>query len=1855
MQLQDIWTEADALLATPPPKRPTATAMAGDIALPSVWDEADAILSTPPVKPARPLTPAGAGRGTPPLDPLGMTPDEATLVDRTRTSQAALPPPPVPPRPPAPETPTTPGFFNPKTGVQVRTPALFDSPLDTPLEGVVQTAAGLGGVARAAMAPTGPPVPGRPSVVNPKTGSIHQVANVDPATIQAGNDLAEGVMKAATPLIVGAAVAQPMATAVALVQASLVAQVGQQAAAAAGATPEVQTLVGNVAAVLSGSLSVAQARDAVLQSARAVALAGKLSGEALPSEIRTAGGNIVRPGYHAPIELLDRGTASTTTPSNLGAAPPETWRDIIDTIRAPEAAAETSAGPIASASLTPETRAEMDRVLQEPPHAVETRQQPSGNLTEHPGDGGQRPPAAAVGGGGAEQRSSTAVVEPPAGPVAPGGPTPIAPDTLTEIDRVLGTPQTSAPTERRMEAPDAGIREEPPAVAPAGPLAPGGVEERVDVAGGGAQPEGGRPPGGRPRPSTARAAADARAAEAEGLDTLVAAAQAEGHTGDATALRTELADRLQLIKDLDAEFHETGRDPERLLRDIARLGGLSVGAETGLKGELRWLKEFQDNIGGTAVHPRTQFGQVRGVQGVFNERGLSVDDMLTQLQQEPRYAHLDDLSTFLEEIRAAATADRPATAIDRLRAGLGERWWETIGTATPSAEDTLDTGETQTRLPGAEPARQVGQADTSFRAPVQATSDDFAQDFLGENDVPIEVEGDLFNDEPGSQGMPRREGPPVPERPAPSRGFFGKQELPANRPTTLPSRRFGVMKIRPLPVAEIVGKLTDLFGGVPVNTGRLYGGYLGVYQSDKESIRVQVADDLHVIAHEMGHHLDMAIMEGSVVFNRGPIAKELKALGAPTSMPSYTPAQQRREGTAEFFRRWLTDETDTPRVGTGVGQTLAQEAPRFTAAFEQYLDRHPKIAKGLREIRNDVARYLALPAEEQARLHIDFEGGGRQILKQASALFKAATTPEGRRRATAYLSSLWMDDLAAIRLMEEALDAGRPVDIAESAYAQARLARGHAAKAEGFLAFGVRDTDGTFIGRSFDSAIAPVYDRLEDFALYAAGRRAGTMHRRGKESGFTASQIAATIAKYQSPEFDQALAGLREFHTAMLDYMVEGGVLSPASRAHLLKVEPDYIPYQRILDGVSEVLTGKKIANRSTPVKRLKGSGRRLANPLETVIRNTHQTVSTVEQNRAMGNLVRKALKTQGHGQWLEEIPAPKVATRFKLNQLTGQIRTLLEDNGVEFPEGGLGLDEMLDELATVFTPRQFARGNEQIVTWLDGGTLRWFEIHDQDLYEALTAIGPRGVEGVMTVFQLSAGVLRKMATSTVGFLIRNPARDQLTAMVQSRSNYRPGLDWIKGLFHYVGKDAVYQLYVNSLADQATFASPNRDLLRKRLHELGEGPLRKLLDHTLLGPFDGLSALSHAGESATRIGEFARTLDNADFWEPGLSAADKRTMLTQGALNARDVSQDFQRKGRYSRQWDNYSAFFAARVGGYGRMWEAFEENPTRFMWKALTLSLVSVLLWQLNHDDDEYNELPGWERNYYWHIPLSMVGGTGFVKVPKPFELGQIFGTGPELALEMLSKDDPAIANRLPDKTTATQMFQQLFMTAVLPVMEVFANYDYFRDRTIVNPWQEGLAAPLQYNRWTSETSKALGELLDVSPAKVDTLIYGYTAGVGQGVLEYGLDPLLGASHRPAGGPGRWPAIGTLYRPNATAEAESLTEFFTARDALAGLKASVKQYRDMGREDRAQALVAKNRRLAPFEAGIPAAERQLKDLRDGINQVFASKTLLPEEKRQALDALYLQMIQIARTALGKKPLARKPPVPDRPSAATRP
>ncbi len=1195
-----------------------------------------------------------------------------------------------------------------------------------------------------------------------------------------------------------------------------------------------------------------------------------------------------------------------------------------------------------------------------------------------------------------------------------------------------------------------------------------------------------------------------------------------------------------------------------------------------------------------------------------------------------------DVATFkVDGEKVGAETERAvvmsATSIDQIGAGMKP------SAGIVNAYEKLPSYEKQLRERVASEADRVASAARTLANPSKAIEEaKRAKQRIAELETILKAEG-LANEaartsKGRTQDQPASE--PVAERDEPEVAGM------ASAVGTLPPRPQPQTETVALPISEIVNKLSLIFDKVPVSVGHYKQRFRAIYKMDAQAVRSRKANDLYAIAHEFGHHLDMALMRGSAIHKRGDIAQELKQLGAPTSKPSYTAAMRRAEGAAEFFRIWLIEP-----------ERLPLEAPKYLAEFDRYMVGHPEIHAGILEVRDDIQQYLSLSGLEQLSLHINFTGGSTSILSRAQRLIDIAVDADQRRDALAYLSAQWVDDLAWLNRAERDITKGNPIDITQSAYVLARLASGASEKAEGFLRFGVRNAAGQIIGTSLDKAIAPVVHRLHDFDKYRVAVHAQELHAEGIETGLAPGQVAQTIAALRSPEFDTALDNMRDFYRAKRQYLVESGILSPQGAKAMEKRWLNYVPFQRVIETGTRALGGKKIANRTSPLKRMKGSAREIIHPLESDIRNTHTEVTAAETNKAMLALVKLVTGTPGTAKWLEEIPAPEVPTRFKLETVHEAIREDLENIGVDLPA-----DFSFEQVATVWTPRQFARDNERFVTVIDNGRIRWFEVHEPGLYDAITAVGPKGVEELTKLFQIFTQGLRKYATATLGFIVRNPFRDIPAAMVNSRAGFNP-LDFLRGLFSYLKHDEDYQLFLNSGAAQGTMVAADRDVLRQRLNDLGKTKARQILDHTILGPIDGLQALSAALENATRLGEFKKTLQRLGRDEAG---------LMQAGLNARDVTQDFSVAGRNVRNWNRYVAFFAARVGGVTRLAQSIREGgggkppsgggrgrggfgnvgdngnpgPMGFLWKVLlAVTLPSVLLWILNHDDEEYRQLPAWERNAYWHIPLRVFGGgTGFIRIIKPFEIGQLFGSSAEVALDFLYQTDPSILQRLPDITSAKQLLGMIVPTAVLPLVEVTANYDVFRDRAIVNPWDTDLEPELQYNRWTSETAKDLGRWLHLSPAKIEVLIYGYTAGVGRGILQ-GIDALTTEGQKkPASGWSQWPGIGAFYRAQATSDAQSLTDFYDARDRLAGVKASIKRLQAAKDVAGARALMEAHRELLRRQGAINATDRQLTAQRKTITAIFESPTMTPAEKRVRLDAAYLAARRAARRALGQGP-----------------
>lgn len=563
------------------------------------------------------------------------------------------------------------------------------------------------------------------------------------------------------------------------------------------------------------------------------------------------------------------------------------------------------------------------------------------------------------------------------------------------------------------------------------------------------------------------------------------------------------------------------------------------------------------------------------------------------------------------------------------------------------------------------------------------------------------------------------------------------------------------------------------------------------------------------------------------------------------------------------------------------------------------------------------------------------------------------------------------------------------------------------------------------------------------------------------------------------------------------------------------------------------------------------------------------------------------------------------------------------------------GFDEStLPGILTTFRPNYKTRPNEVIL--YNRGEPEVYYL-DPNLYKSIMGLDADTVGVVAKIMSYPAGWLRAGATLTPEFALRNPLRDQWSAFIYSKYGYKPGIDLLRGLYHVLGKTELYQEFNASGAAHAALVSLDRDYLSKNMEALlaqGKGRIK----HLVKNPMEMMRAFSELTEEATRMGEFVRAVKaEGKNWDA----------LLTGAHAARDLTLDFSRIGLKTKSMNAMTAFWNAGIQGIDKMRREFAENPARATLRSVAaITVPSMALWYAQKDDKDYQEIPAWRKNLFWNIVTHKPDGTlnHIWSIPKPFELGLLFGSLPEMALDYAYTKS---------KTGIEDAFRQLFgvmtpeivPTGLLPIIEWFANKSWFLGRPIVPRDTEELKPELQYGPHTSYAVRLLSNAIAkipyaedlASPAKLENFIRGYTGGLGThamnavdavlkgtGLFDTPPDPVMTLEDIPG-------IRGFLTRM-PTANTRSIEEFY-------------EKYTDRKREIESKKQESGLRGLGNFGVktekpydlkAMEATAKALSMQRKMVEMIYRNKTMSPEQKRASMDNIYRNMIGIARRALVK-------------------
>lgn len=664
--------------------------------------------------------------------------------------------------------------------------------------------------------------------------------------------------------------------------------------------------------------------------------------------------------------------------------------------------------------------------------------------------------------------------------------------------------------------------------------------------------------------------------------------------------------------------------------------------------------------------------------------------------------------------------------------------------------------------------------------------------------------------------------------------------------------------------------------------------------------------------------------------------------------------------------------------------------------------------------------------------------------------------------------------------------------------------------------------------------------------------------------GLTEAELKAFV-KNVPPQFRKAADMFYKVNDNMISVMEDAQVFSPEVAKTLRTKYRKYCPLLRdfsdtaaadtFINGLTE--GGRGIGNVSVPLKRINitGSERGVMNPLESVLKSYAVMLNRAERNK-VGLMAVDAAKTAQLHNLIKEIPEQK--------DVKGNVVNAVAD------------------------PKKC------IFTVLVNGKKKAYQT-TQELYAPIVGYNLPAAGLCINVARMAAHMLRTGATMSPSFIVRNLMRDTVFAGISSKNGFTPIVDSVRGAMALWKDPALRAEFEAAGVTEFNFYGSQNARIKSLDAMAGEKPVG--LWEMIKWAGEHLEAASDFVESSTRMGEF-------------MKARQKGLSMEEAARAAREVTLDFSRSGVVGEQINRYVPFFNACIQGGDKMVRLFREDPWGTSQKLFQyIVLPSIILWAMTYDEDWYKDLDPDVKNNYWCLGESL-------RIPKPQEAGVLFGSGVEALLDQANgKDKDALKNMA--KAWVSNMVPSIVPTLFLPLLEWQANYSFFKGRELVGSKYQRLPSELQYNDYTSELSKAIGNnpVYKVSPMKVDNLIRGYTGTMG-GLLWSAPDAVIGSSKNL---PEKHLSERTFFRDFTVTDANKSRPMNNFYDIL-------------DKANRQHAGYGVKGRPAEAVKGIRTAGSAISKIRKDIDKITNSN-LTPQRKRELIDKRKEKMNQIAKKA----------------------
>jgi hypothetical protein len=827
----------------------------------------------------------------------------------------------------------------------------------------------------------------------------------------------------------------------------------------------------------------------------------------------------------------------------------------------------------------------------------------------------------------------------------------------------------------------------------------------------------------------------------------------------------------------------------------------------------------------------------------------------------------------------------------------------------------------------------------------------------------------------------------------------------------------------------------------------------------------------------------------------------------------------------------------------------------------------------------------------------------------------------------------FIDSFASIEALERDANNGALRDAADSAYKAALATKNLSSVMAGVMLKGVPSfKGGTYVPEPGRRSIIDIFDPLtrhkdgnllSQWEGYAAARRASRLIKEknidgsSRENLFTQAEIDTLMKLEQRyPEFARVFDEWQTFNKQVLDLAQEAGVIDPETR--VLWERNDYVPFYR----AAEELGGKTgpsnkggLANQSSGIRQLKGGEAMLGNVFENMMMNTAHLIDASFKNRAMQRIVEL-----GTGTAMEKVDLSWEAVKFSDAQMAAALR-----------KAGIEVDSMdkaqREHWSTMF--RRIAPKGPNIVSVMKDGKPEYYEVTDPLVLQSIAGLGYDNFADVFGLFRGSKKLLTNAITADPAFMLANFVRDTLSNWVISDAGTKPMIDAVKALKATLKDDPdLVQLMMSGAGGGGFYDSAPEDIRKLIADRVPANQQRAFLD-SVVGPkniWRLWRKVGAAAENANRIATFRAVIAAGG-------------TVAEAAYQARDVL-NFSMAGNFgAMRWLTQSVpFLNARVQGLYRLYRGARDNKRAFFMKGMMLSAATMALALANADDDEYEELPEWDKDTYWHL---FVGGEHF-RIPKPFEVGALFSTIPERLFRTATGRDSAglLADRIYQMAADTFAFNPV-PQLVKPIIEQYANRSMFTGSPIVGMAELNLQPEAQFTPWTSETMRELAKLMPDfapewlrSPRRLEAALRAYTGAIGMyilGAADAGVRTAMGYAPEPSKKVYDLPVVTRFWEdpnPRHTKYADQLYEMMDEANAIAS---TVNRFtRERRFEEAADMRMANKDKLA-VRVRLNRIGTQVRNVNNQIRLIQLDERMDPDMKRQRIDGLVDRKNRITR------------------------